>query len=127
MSPPRSKATIYLEQARALSFLNFAFTDIVYCHVEDGCRVAASGMHANNGIARAPNGTVYVASLMGPAGVTVLEEQSDHTLVIIDSIKISMLSAPMKIHSLIKIQTTQLIICQLIRMALFGEQVCNHT
>ena len=56
-----------------------------YCHVDDGCKYALEKTHSSNGITSAPNGTIYVAdSLFG--GVTVLERQTDNTLVVSDSI-----------------------------------------
>ena len=42
-------------------------------------------MNGNNGIARAPNGTFYVANCM-TGGLYILDEQADHTLVLIDVI-----------------------------------------
>ena len=42
-------------------------------------------MGGNNGIARAPNGTIYVASSLFD-GLSILEEQTDNTLVLIDNV-----------------------------------------
>jgi len=42
-------------------------------------------MNGNNGITRAPNGTFYVANCMS-GGLSVLEEQTDNTLVLTDVI-----------------------------------------
>ena len=42
-------------------------------------------MNGNNGIAKAPNGTFYVANAMR-GGLNVLEEQADNTLVLLDVI-----------------------------------------
>jgi sugar lactone lactonase YvrE len=47
-------------------------------------------MNGNNGIARAPNGTFYVANCMA-GGLSILDEQADHTLVLIDVIPTGML------------------------------------
>ncbi|XP_006460698.1 hypothetical protein AGABI2DRAFT_185052 [Agaricus bisporus var. bisporus H97] len=60
-------------------------TSVVYCHVNEGCKYAIQGMSGNNGIARAPNGTFYVGSIS--VGLTVLERQTDNTLVVTDIIK----------------------------------------
>ena len=61
-------------------------TSVGYCHIDDGCKFAITGTHSSNGIAAAPNGTVYVAdSLYG--GVLFLEPQADNTLVISESVK----------------------------------------
>ncbi|KAF9449175.1 serum paraoxonase/arylesterase [Macrolepiota fuliginosa MF-IS2] len=61
-------------------------TSVVYCHVKEGCKYAIKDMNGNNGIVRASNGTLYVAGCVY-GGLTVLEEQSDNTLVITDHIK----------------------------------------
>lgn len=61
-------------------------SSVGYCHIDDGCKIAIAGTHGSNGIAAAPNGTIYVAnSLYG--GVLFLEPQADNTLVIIESVK----------------------------------------
>ncbi|KAG6813313.1 hypothetical protein H0H92_012126 [Tricholoma furcatifolium] len=60
-------------------------SSVGYCHAQTGCKYAIAKMHGNNGIARALNDTFYVGnSLMG--GITVLERQSDDSLVITDAI-----------------------------------------
>lgn len=60
-------------------------TSVGYCHVEEGCKIAIAGLHGSNGIARAQNGTVYVAnSKFGQ--IQVLEEQNEHNLVSTDTI-----------------------------------------
>ena len=61
-------------------------SSVGYCHVDDGCKFAITGTHSSNGIAAAPNGTVYVAdSVYG--GVSFLEPQADNTLVVSESVK----------------------------------------
>lgn len=58
-----------------------------YCHVDDGCKFAIQKLRGSNGITSAKNGTFYVAdSFRG--GVTVLEQQADHTLVVTDRIPV---------------------------------------
>jgi len=61
-------------------------SSVVYCDVKEGCKYAIQNMFSNNGIARAPNGTFYVAHTLS-GGLSVLEEQSDNTLVITDHIQ----------------------------------------
>ncbi|KXN90880.1 Serum paraoxonase/arylesterase 2 [Leucoagaricus sp. SymC.cos] len=61
-------------------------TSVVYCNIKTGCKYAIQNMISNNGIARALNGTLYVAATW-PGTISVLEEQSDNTLVITDYIK----------------------------------------
>ena len=61
-------------------------SSVGYCHIDDGCKFAITGTHGSNGIAAAPNGTIYVAdSLFG--GVLFLERQADNTLVVSESVK----------------------------------------
>jgi arylesterase / paraoxonase len=63
--------------------LGLARTSVGYCHVDNGCKIAISGLHGNNGIARAQNGTVYVGnSKFGQ--IRVFEEQNDQSLVLTD-------------------------------------------
>jgi len=76
---------IYFFQTRMLEFLGLAQTSVGYCHVDEGCKIAMDGLPGSNGIARAQNGTVYVAnSKFGQ--IHVLEEQNDHSLVLTDII-----------------------------------------
>lgn len=64
--------------------LRTAVSSIGYCHVEEGCKFATSKVHDANGIASV-NDTFYVTnSLKG--SVTVLERQSDNSLVLTDVI-----------------------------------------
>ncbi|KAF8492341.1 serum paraoxonase/arylesterase [Russula emetica] len=70
---------------RYLEYLGLARTSVGYCHVDEGCKIAMDGLPGSNGIARAQNGTVYVAN--SKAGqIHVLEEQNDHSLVLVDDI-----------------------------------------
>jgi hypothetical protein len=50
-------------------------------------------MNGNNGIVRAPNGTFYVANCMN-GGLYILDEQADHTLVLLDVIPTGMFHFP---------------------------------
>ncbi|PPQ93825.1 hypothetical protein CVT25_013534 [Psilocybe cyanescens] len=70
---------------RELDSLGRKTTSVGYCHVESGCHYAIQNMHGNNGIARAANGTFYVANCQ-KGGLTILEEQADNTLVLTDSV-----------------------------------------
>ncbi|KAF9527376.1 hypothetical protein CPB83DRAFT_403804 [Crepidotus variabilis] len=62
-------------------------SSVGYCHVADGCHLAITNLHGSNGIAMAENRTFYVANAIN-GGVTILEEQMDHTLVMTDVISI---------------------------------------
>lgn len=70
---------------RYLEFLGLARTSVGYCHIDNGCRVVASGLHGSNGIARTQNGTVYVGSSKS-GEIRVFEEQNDQSLVLTDVI-----------------------------------------
>ncbi|KIM45408.1 hypothetical protein M413DRAFT_442080, partial [Hebeloma cylindrosporum] len=75
---------------RYLELLGHRNSSVGYCHVNEGCKYALTKTHASNGITTAPNGTVYLAdSTFGV--VDILEPQSDHTLVLTDSVKTDML------------------------------------
>jgi len=67
-------------------YLRRKTTSVVYCHIKEGCKYAIQHMNGNNGIARASNGTFYVANCLA-GGLNVLEQQSDNTLVLTDYIK----------------------------------------
>ncbi|TFK25229.1 calcium-dependent phosphotriesterase [Coprinopsis marcescibilis] len=71
---------------RELETFGYAATSVTYCNVDEGCKFAIQNMHSNNGIAQAPNGTVYVVSCIG-ATLSVLEKQADNTLFVTDIIK----------------------------------------
>ena len=64
----------------------YSATSVVYCDLDEGCKYAIQGMHGNNGIAQAPNGTVYVVDSLHGA-LSILEKQADHTLVLTDYIE----------------------------------------
>ncbi|KAF8160653.1 hypothetical protein B0H34DRAFT_795541 [Crassisporium funariophilum] len=71
--------------SRYLHFLGSKHSSVGYCHLDEGCQYAITSTHASNGIASAPNGTIYVSnSVYG--GVTFLERQTDNTLVVTDSV-----------------------------------------
>ncbi|KAJ3505043.1 hypothetical protein NLJ89_g7625 [Agrocybe chaxingu] len=70
---------------RYLGVVGHKAASVGYCHIDDGCKFALQKTHSSNGIASAPNGTLYVGdSTYG--GVTILERQTDNTLVVTDSI-----------------------------------------
>ena len=77
--------TYLFSQTRYLEFLGLARTSVGYCHVDEGCKIAMDGLHGSNGITRAQNGTVYVANSKS-GRIHVLEEQNDHSLVLVDAI-----------------------------------------
>lgn len=72
-------------QAREFRAAFSADTSVGYCHVDHGCKIAASGLVSSNGIAKASNDTIYVASTLG-AKVTVFERQADNSLLLTDVI-----------------------------------------
>ena len=74
-------------QTRYLEYLGLARTSVGYCHVDEGCKIAVDGLPGSNGIARAQNGTVYVANSKS-GQIHVLEEQNDHSLVVVDAIAV---------------------------------------
>lgn len=64
-------------------------TSVGFCHVDQGCKFAYTGLHASNGIVKGTktgNDTFYVANCV-LGGVTVLERQSDNTLTFTEVIK----------------------------------------
>jgi len=68
-------------------FLRTPVTSVGYCHVEEGCKLATPKIHDANGIASL-NDTFYVANSL-KASVTVLERQTDNSLVLTDVIPTS--------------------------------------
>ena len=71
---------------RYSTLLGAKISSVGYCHIDDGCKSAITGTHGSNGIAAAPNGTVYVSnSIFG--GVLFLEPQADNTLVVSESVR----------------------------------------
>ncbi|KAJ8084864.1 hypothetical protein PM082_003641 [Marasmius tenuissimus] len=66
------------------SFL-FPGASVGYCHVDEGCKIVSKNMFSNNGIAHAPNGTIYVASTLGKA-LRVFERQEDNSIILTDVI-----------------------------------------
>jgi len=66
--------------SRYLELLGLARTSVGYCHVDEGCKIAMGGLRGSNGIVRALNGTVYVASSLS-GKINVFEEENDHSLV----------------------------------------------
>ncbi|KAI0268669.1 serum paraoxonase/arylesterase [Gloeopeniophorella convolvens] len=70
---------------RTLESFGLPRSSVGYCHVDNGCKIAAARLLGSNGIARAQNGTVYLANIkLGQ--VRILEEQSDHSLVLTDTV-----------------------------------------
>jgi arylesterase/paraoxonase len=61
-------------------------TSVGYCHVDEGCKLATPNIHDANGIASV-NDTFYVANSLSGT-VTVLERQTDNSLVLTDVISI---------------------------------------
>ncbi|KAG6894138.1 hypothetical protein C0992_007391 [Termitomyces sp. T32_za158] len=70
---------------RELDLLGRKASSVGYCHAQTGCKYAITKMQTNNGIARAQNDTFYVVNSLAGT-VSILERQSDDTLVITDKI-----------------------------------------
>lgn len=58
-----------------------------YCHLDNGCQIATTGLISSNGIARGKDGLIYVAN---QGKLSVHEEQADHSLVLVDRIVVGM-------------------------------------
>lgn len=70
-------------------------TSIGFCHTDQGCKIAYTGLHASNGIVKGTdsgNDTFYVADYV-LGDVTVLERQADDTLAFTEVIKTGSSSA----------------------------------
>ncbi|EGN99778.1 hypothetical protein SERLA73DRAFT_179982 [Serpula lacrymans var. lacrymans S7.3] len=63
-------------------------SSVGFCHADQGCKYAITGLHSSNGITRGKsmNDTFYVADC-GLGDVNVLERQWDNTLVLTEVIK----------------------------------------
>ncbi|KAG6862198.1 hypothetical protein C0995_002128 [Termitomyces sp. Mi166 len=70
---------------RKLEYFGRKSSSVGYCHAQTGCKYAITRMQGNNGIARAQNDTFYVVNSLAGA-ISILERQSDDTLVITDTI-----------------------------------------
>ena len=81
-----STHTCFVLQTRELDpILGTSKSSVGYCDIEKGCHYAIQNLQGSNGIAKAPNGTFYVANVIS-GGVSVLEAQADNTLVLTDFI-----------------------------------------
>jgi arylesterase / paraoxonase len=94
-------------QNRYLSRFVRADTSVGYCHAEDGCKFAITGLQSVNGVARAQNDTIYVANSMS-SSISMLERQADNRLAITDVVKTGWSLSNMSRHSLI----LSLFVCQ---------------
>jgi hypothetical protein len=86
--------------------------------VNEGCKIAISGMHGNNGIAKSRNDTFYVGNSMR-GGVSVLEKRSNNTLVLTDTVatsevfhSVSLIWAAVDKYIISEQQVVQLTTCQ---------------
>jgi len=80
---------------RYVDWLGRPVSSIGYCHVNEGCKLATPKINGASGIARA-NDTFYVAnSIKGT--ITVLELQSDNSLVLTDVIQADRVSSDLSI------------------------------
>jgi len=62
-------------------------TFVTWCHVEDGCKVVARRLRTASGIARGPQGEIYIANMFA-SSISVFEEQADHSLMLTDTIPV---------------------------------------
>ena len=86
VSLPSPAAERWALQMKYAGLFGAKSSSVGYCHIDNGCKYAITKTHGSNGIAAAPNGTLYVSdSLYG--GVLFLEPQADNTLVVIESFK----------------------------------------
>ncbi|KAG9102547.1 hypothetical protein FRC06_001821 [Ceratobasidium sp. 370] len=68
-------------------YLGIESTSVGYCHVNTGCKIAASKLYSSNGIVRDKSGRIWVGSSVG-GYITVHAQRADKTLVPIKVIKI---------------------------------------
>ncbi|EPQ57522.1 calcium-dependent phosphotriesterase [Gloeophyllum trabeum ATCC 11539] len=66
-------------------YLGWPRSSVGFCEIQRGCKYAATGLPASNGIARAANDTFYVGS-SGKPQIHVLERRADDTLLVKDVI-----------------------------------------
>ncbi|KAJ3802966.1 hypothetical protein GGU11DRAFT_763364 [Lentinula aff. detonsa] len=62
-----------------------SFSSIGYCHTDHGCKIAIENFYTANGIVKAPNGTIYVASATG-LEIKMYEKQDDDSLVFLEGV-----------------------------------------
>ncbi|KZW00280.1 calcium-dependent phosphotriesterase [Exidia glandulosa HHB12029] len=62
-------------------------TTVTFCRVDEGCKTAARNLRSSNGIAKGPQGEIYVTSTY-TSQIYVFEAQADDTLVLTDTIPI---------------------------------------
>lgn len=62
-----------------------ATTSVGYCHVDHGCKMAATGLISNNGIVKGKDDKIYVVD-SAHGKISVFEPQADNTLVLVDEI-----------------------------------------
>jgi arylesterase/paraoxonase len=73
-------------QAIAQVFLKTKSTNVVYCHVDEGCKIAVDKLTGSNGLVRPPGTDMfYLADQFFPV-IRVLERQTDNTLVVTDEV-----------------------------------------
>ncbi|KAJ3909160.1 hypothetical protein F5879DRAFT_1007262 [Lentinula edodes] len=77
-----NRKTGFALQARTLLT---SFSSVGYCHSDHGCKIAVDNLYTANGIAKATNGTVYVASTSG-LELKMFEKQDDDSLVFLEGV-----------------------------------------
>ncbi|KDQ15281.1 hypothetical protein BOTBODRAFT_31939 [Botryobasidium botryosum FD-172 SS1] len=69
------------------AYLSSRVTNVAYCHVDAGCKIAAGDLAGCNGIARGKDGKIFVVlSTTSVSEIRVFEEQDDNSLVQTDII-----------------------------------------
>lgn len=68
------------------AYLRLPGMSVGYCHVNEGCKIAATGLRGANGIARGKDG-VYMVANDKFGEIFVLEKQDDNSLVLTDVVK----------------------------------------
>ncbi|KAJ3934717.1 MAG: hypothetical protein NXY57DRAFT_629154 [Lentinula lateritia] len=77
-----NRKTGFALQARTLLT---SFSSVGYCNSDLGCKIAVDNLYTANGITKATNGTVYVASTSG-LELKMFEKQDDDSLLFLEGV-----------------------------------------
>ncbi|KAF9070631.1 serum paraoxonase/arylesterase [Rhodocollybia butyracea] len=78
-----NKKTGFAHQLRAMFT---TFSSVGYCHSDHGCKIVVPELFGANGITKASNGTIYVATTNGME-LKMYEKQEDASLISLESIR----------------------------------------
>jgi len=81
--PLRPRVTFNIQMRTLDTYLRLPGMTVGYCHIELGCKFAATGLRGANGIARGKDG-VYMVTNDKFGEIFVLEKQDDNSLVLTD-------------------------------------------